>query len=152
MGRVRVVVASRMSQGEKAELLLGYHHAPPDPRAPERVGCREREDAGGAAGLPRAGDDERRASAACLGYEDGEQTPAAEMVECAATDCSCGRHAGDGRPRAGYGDWVGTARAAWDGGVVGMNFEDSAGGKLVPVDEQVDAIREIPTAVPKLVI
>jgi 2-methylisocitrate lyase-like PEP mutase family enzyme len=52
----------------------------------------------------------------------------------------------------GYGDPVGTARAAWDGGIVGINFEDSTGGAVVPVDDQVDAIRAIREAVPELVI
>ena len=52
----------------------------------------------------------------------------------------------------GYGDWVGTARAAWDAGIVGMNFEDSTSGGLVPVEDQVAAIEEIRAAVPALVL
>jgi 2-methylisocitrate lyase-like PEP mutase family enzyme len=52
----------------------------------------------------------------------------------------------------GYGDWVATARAAWDAGIVGMNFEDSTKGALVPLEEQVEAIRAIKAAVPELVL
>jgi 2-methylisocitrate lyase-like PEP mutase family enzyme len=52
----------------------------------------------------------------------------------------------------GYGDPVGTARAAWDAGLVGINFEDSTRAGLVEVDEQVAAIRAIRDAVPELVV
>src|SRR5207244_955806 len=52
----------------------------------------------------------------------------------------------------GYGDPVGTARAAWDAGLVGINFEDSTRAGLVPLDEQVNAIRAIRAAVPDLVV
>jgi 2-methylisocitrate lyase-like PEP mutase family enzyme len=52
----------------------------------------------------------------------------------------------------GYGDFAGTARAAWEAGVVGMNFEDSTGDGLVDIEEQVAAIRAIRDAVPELVL
>jgi 2-methylisocitrate lyase-like PEP mutase family enzyme len=52
----------------------------------------------------------------------------------------------------GYGDPVGTARAAWEAGLVGMNFEDSTREGLVPIDEQVAALRAIVAAVPDLVV
>jgi 2-methylisocitrate lyase-like PEP mutase family enzyme len=52
----------------------------------------------------------------------------------------------------GYGDPVGTARAAWEAGLVGINFEDSTRAGLVDVEEQVAAIRAIREAVPDLVI
>ena len=52
----------------------------------------------------------------------------------------------------GYGDWVGTARAAWEAGIVGMNFEDSTDAGLIALDEQVAAIGEIRAAVPELVL
>src|SRR5207245_2962042 len=51
-----------------------------------------------------------------------------------------------------YGDFPGTARAAWEAGVAGMNFEDSTADGLVPIDEQVAAIRAIREAVPELVL
>ena len=44
----------------------------------------------------------------------------------------------------GYGDPVGTARAAWDAGLVGINFEDSTRAGLVDVDEQAAAIPRDP--------
>ena len=47
---------------------------------------------------------------------------------------------------------MGTARAAWDAGLVGINFEDSTRAGLVPLDEQVAAIRAIREAVPELVL
>jgi 2-methylisocitrate lyase-like PEP mutase family enzyme len=52
----------------------------------------------------------------------------------------------------GYGDPVETARTAWEGGLVGINFEDSTGGSLVSIDDQVAALRAIREAVPELVI
>jgi 2-methylisocitrate lyase-like PEP mutase family enzyme len=90
--------------------------------------------------------------ASCLGWEDGERTPVDEMVG------ACGRIAAatelpvTADLEHGYGDPPRTARAAWEAGLVGMNFEDSAGGAVVPIDEQVAAIRAIREAVPELVI
>ena len=52
----------------------------------------------------------------------------------------------------GYGDPVGTARGAWEAGLVGINFEDSTRAGLVPLEEQVEAIRAIRAAVPELVV
>jgi len=52
----------------------------------------------------------------------------------------------------GYGDPVGTAQAAWKAGLVGINFEDSAGGALIPLEEQLEALRAIHAAVPELVL
>ena len=54
--------------------------------------------------------------------------------------------------RRGYGDPVGTARAAWDAGLVGINFEDSNRAGLFPLDEQTAAIAAIRQAVPELVV
>src|SRR6476469_9631679 len=92
------------------------------------------------------------AVARSLGFEDGERAPGAVMVEAAGRIA----HAVDvpvtGDLERGYGDPVGTARAAWDAGLVGINFEDSTRAGLVDVDEQVAAIRAIREAVPDLVI
>ena len=52
----------------------------------------------------------------------------------------------------GYGDPAGTARRAWKAGIVGVNFEDSTGGQLVAVAEQLEAIQAIRAAVPDLVL
>ena len=71
------------------------------------------------------------AVARSLGFEDGERAPGAVMVEAAGRIA----HAVDvpvtGDLERGYGDPVGTARAAWDAGLVGINFEDSTRAGLV---------------------
>jgi 2-methylisocitrate lyase-like PEP mutase family enzyme len=87
-----------------------------------------------------------------LGWEDGEQAPVDEMLQAneriaAAVDVPV-----TGDLERGYGDPVGTARRAWEAGLVGINFEDSTGGAVVPIDEQAAAIRAIREAVPELVI
>ncbi|HEV2592889.1 MAG TPA: isocitrate lyase/phosphoenolpyruvate mutase family protein [Gaiellaceae bacterium] len=92
------------------------------------------------------------AVARCLGYADGEQTPVSEMIEACRRIAAAVDLPVTADLERGYGDWVATARAAWDAGLVGMNFEDSANGELVPAEEQVAAIREIKAAVPGLVL
>src|SRR5689334_10591782 len=81
------------------------------------------------------------AVARSLGFEDGERAPGSVMVEAAGRIA----HAVDlpvtGDLERGYGDPVGTARAAWEAGLVGINFEDSSRAGLVDVDEQAEAIR-----------
>jgi 2-methylisocitrate lyase-like PEP mutase family enzyme len=92
------------------------------------------------------------AVARSLGWEDGEQAPRDVMVEAA------GRIAGavdvpvTGDLERGYGDPAGTARAAWEAGLVGMNFEDSNAAGMVSLEEQVDGIQLIRAAVPELVL
>jgi 2-methylisocitrate lyase-like PEP mutase family enzyme len=92
------------------------------------------------------------AVARSLGFEDGERAPGPVMVEAAGRIA----HAVDvpvtGDLERGYGDPVGTALAAWDAGLVGINFEDSTRSGLMDIDEQVEAIRAIREAVPDLVI
>lgn len=92
------------------------------------------------------------AVARSLGWEDGERAPRDEMVEAARRIAAAVDVPVSADLERGYGDPVGTARAAWDAGLVGINFEDSTGGALVPVDDQVSAIRAIRAAVPELVI
>jgi len=92
------------------------------------------------------------AVARALGHEDGERAPAAEMVEASRRIAASVELPVTADLERGYGDPVGTARAAWDAGLVGINFEDSTRGGLVPVEEQLDAIREIRAAVPELVL
>ncbi|MDX6450335.1 MAG: hypothetical protein QOH16_384 [Gaiellaceae bacterium] len=92
------------------------------------------------------------AVARSIGWEDGEQAPVEEMLQvngriAAAVDLPV-----TGDLERGYGDPAGTARRAWDVGLVGINFEDSTGGEMVALDEQVAAIRAIRDAVPDLVI
>lgn len=90
--------------------------------------------------------------ARALGYADGEQTPVAEMIEMARRIAAAVDIPVTADLERGYGDWVATAQAAWDAGIVGMNFEDSTHGELVSLDEQSEAIRAIKAAVPELVL
>ena len=140
-----------MQQQERAAQFLAMHHGPPilvlpnawDVASAQRFakipGCRAL--ATTSAGVARS-----------LGYADGEQAPVAEMIEVARRIAAAVDVPVTADLERGYGDWVGTARAAWDAGIVGMNFEDSTHGGLVPVDEQVEAIRAIKAAVPELVL
>jgi 2-methylisocitrate lyase-like PEP mutase family enzyme len=52
----------------------------------------------------------------------------------------------------GYGDPAGTARKAIEAGAVGMNFEDSEGGSLIPIERQLESIRAIRAAAPDLFV
>jgi 2-methylisocitrate lyase-like PEP mutase family enzyme len=92
------------------------------------------------------------AVARCLGYEDGERAPAAEMVEAARRIAAAVDLPVTADLERGYGDPVGTARAAWEAGLVGINVEDSTRAGLVPLAEQVAVLREIRAAVPELVV
>ncbi len=92
------------------------------------------------------------AVARSLGFEDGERAPRDVMVEAAGRIARAVDVPVTGDLERGYGDPVGTARAAWEAGLVGINFEDSTRAGLVDVEEQVAAIRAIREAVPDLVI
>ena len=92
------------------------------------------------------------AVARSLGWEDGERAPVGEMIEAARRIAAAVDVPVTADLERGYGDPVGTARAAWDAGLVGINFEDSTRAGLVPLDEQVEAIRAIKEAVPDLVV
>ena len=87
-----------------------------------------------------------------LGFEDEENAPADEMLRVAGRIAEAVSIPVTADVEGGYGDPVGTARAAWESGVVGINFEDSPKGVLRAVDEQVALIAEIRAAVPALVI
>jgi 2-methylisocitrate lyase-like PEP mutase family enzyme len=92
------------------------------------------------------------AVARSLGHEDGERAPGQLMVEAAGRIAEAVDVPVTGDLERGYSDPVGTARAAWEAGLVGINFEDSTRTGLVDLDEQVAAIRAIREAVPDLVI
>lgn len=92
------------------------------------------------------------AVARSLGFEDGERAPGPVMVDAAGRIAQAVDVPVTGDLERGYGDPVGTARAAWEAGLVGINFEDSTREGLVSIDEQVQAIRAIRDAVPELVI
>jgi len=87
-----------------------------------------------------------------LGFEDGEQAPRDVMVAATGRIAHAVELPVTADLEAGYGDPVGTARAAWDAGLVGVNFEDSPADVLLPVEEQVAHIEAIRSAVPSLVI
>jgi 2-methylisocitrate lyase-like PEP mutase family enzyme len=92
------------------------------------------------------------AVARSLGYEDGENAPAEVMIDAASRIAHAVEVPVSADLEAGYGDPVGTARGAWEGGLVGINFEDSPGDVLLPVEQQSAHIRAIHEAVPELVI
>ncbi len=92
------------------------------------------------------------AVARSLGWEDGERAPRDEMVEAARRIAAAVDLPVSADLERGYGDPVGTARAAWAAGLVGINFEDSTGAGLVPIDEQTAAIAAIREAEPELVL
>jgi 2-methylisocitrate lyase-like PEP mutase family enzyme len=140
-----------MSRSDKAALLRRLHHEPQILVLPNAW------DVGSArvlAALPgcRALATTSAGVAACLGFEDGERTPVQVMVSACARIASAVEVPVTADLEHGYGDPVATAGAAWDGGIVGINFEDSTHGAVVPVEEQVAAIRSIRDAVPELVI
>jgi 2-methylisocitrate lyase-like PEP mutase family enzyme len=140
-----------MGQGDKADTFRRMHLEPPIlvlPNAWDVASAKQ------LAALPgcRALATTSAAVARSIGWEDGEQAPVEEMLQvngriAAAVDLPV-----TGDLERGYGDPVGTARRAWEVGLVGINFEDSTGGEMVALDEQVAAIRAIRDAVPELVI
>jgi 2-methylisocitrate lyase-like PEP mutase family enzyme len=92
------------------------------------------------------------AVARSLGHEDGERAPAGEMIESSRRIAAAVDVPVTADLERGYGDPVGTAQAAWEAGLVGINFEDSTRAGLVPLEEQVAAIEAIRDAVPELVL
>jgi len=92
------------------------------------------------------------AVARSLGFEDGARAPRAEMIEAARRIAAAVDLPVSADLERGYGDPVGTARAAWEAGLVGINFEDSTRAGLVSIDEQTAAIAAIREAVPELVV
>jgi 2-methylisocitrate lyase-like PEP mutase family enzyme len=140
-----------MDQSAKADTLRRLHLEPPIlvlPNAWDVASAKQ------LAALPgcRALATTSAAVARSIGWEDGERAPVDEMLQvngriAAAVDLPV-----TGDLERGSGDPVGTARRAWDVGLVGINFEDSTGGEMVAHDEQVAAIRAIRDAVPGLVL
>jgi 2-methylisocitrate lyase-like PEP mutase family enzyme len=136
---------------EKAALLRRLHH---DPKLLVLPNAWDVASARALAALPgcRAVATTSAAVARSLGFEDGEQAPAEEMLRAAERIAAAVDVPVSADLERGYGDPVGTARAAWAAGVVGLNVEDSTGGRLVPVGEQAKVIRAIRAAVPELVV
>ena len=140
-----------MDQAEKAAAFRRLHREPPILVLPNAwdVASAKR-----LAAIPgcRALATSSAAVARSLGWEDGERAPAAEMIEANRRIAAAVDQPVTGDLERGYGDPVGTARAAWEAGLVGINFEDSTRAGLVALDEQVAVIREIRAAVPDLVL
>lgn len=140
-----------MDQRAKAAAFRRMHEEPPILVLPNAWDVASAKRLAGLAGC-RALATTSAAVARALGWEDGERAPAAEMVEAARRIAAAVDVPVTADLERGYGDPVGTARAAWDAGLVGINFEDSTREGLVPVDEQVTAIGAIVEAVPDLVV
>jgi 2-methylisocitrate lyase-like PEP mutase family enzyme len=140
-----------MDQHEKATALRRMHHEPPILVLPNAWDVAS---AKAFAALPgcRALATSSAAVARSLGWEDGERAPVAEMVESARRIAAAVDLPVTADLERGYGDPVGTARAAWEAGLVGINVEDSTRAGLVPLDEQVDVVRSIRAATPELVV
>ena len=92
------------------------------------------------------------AVARSLGWEDGERAPRDEMVEAARRIAAAVDVPVTADLERGYGDPVGTARAAWEAGLVGINFEDSTGPGSCRSTSRSTAIGAIRAAVPELVV
>lgn len=140
-----------MYQREKAILLRRLHHEPTIlvlPNAWDVASAKALATAPGCRALATTSAGVARS----LGWEDGEAAPAAEMIEANGRIARAVGVPVTGDLEAGYGDPVGTARAAWEAGLVGINFEDSPNDVVVPVGEQVASIRAIRDAVPELVV
>jgi len=140
-----------VDQREKAILLRRLHHEPTIlvlPNAWDVASAKALATAPGCRALATTSAGVARS----LGWEDGEAAPAVEMIEANGRIARAVDLPVTGDLEAGYGDPVGTARAAWEAGVVGINFEDSPNDVLLPVDEQAEHVRAIREAVPELVI
>jgi 2-methylisocitrate lyase-like PEP mutase family enzyme len=90
-----------------------------------------------------------------LGYADGQQIPAAEMIAAVKRIAHSLEVPVTADIEAGYGDPIGTAQQVWGAGAVGINLEDVAGAGAdtqVPVEQQAEVIRRIRSTVPNLVV
>jgi 2-methylisocitrate lyase-like PEP mutase family enzyme len=140
-----------VTQEEKAAAFRRMHHEPPILVLPNAWDVASAKALAAIKGC-RALATSSAAVARSLGHEDGERAPAAEMVEAARRIAAAVEVPVTADLERGYGDPVATARAAWEAGLVGINFEDSTRVGLVPLEEQVDVIRAIRDEVPELVV
>lgn len=140
-----------MDQLAKADLFRRLHFEPPLLVLPNAWDVASARVLGAVPGC-RALATTSAAVARSLGFEDGEQAPRDLMVEAAGRIADAVELPVTADLEAGYGDPVGTARAAWAAGLVGINFEDSPADVLLPVDEQAAHIAAIRAAAPSLVI
>jgi 2-methylisocitrate lyase-like PEP mutase family enzyme len=140
-----------MDQHEKAATFRAMHLAPPILVLPNAWDVASAKALAALKGC-RALATSSAAVARSLGWEDGERAPADEMIEAARRIAAAVEIPVTADLERGYGDPVGTARRAWEAGVVGLNVEDSNREGLFPLDEQVAVIAAMREAVPELVI
>jgi 2-methylisocitrate lyase-like PEP mutase family enzyme len=140
-----------VEQREQAELFRRMHLAPPLLVLPNAWDVASAKALAALTGC-RALATTSAAVARSLGWEDGEQAPAEEMIQVAGRIAAAVDVPVTADLEAGYGDPVATARAAWGVGVVGMNFEDSPAGRMNEIAAQSELIREVRAAVPDLVL
>jgi 2-methylisocitrate lyase-like PEP mutase family enzyme len=140
-----------MDQRDKAALLRRLHDEPPILVLPNAWDVASAQALVAIPGC-RALATSSAAVAGSFGWEDGEQAPVAEMIQANGRIAAAVDVPVTADLEAGYGDPVGTARAAWAAGIVGMNFEDSPNDVLLGVEEQVALISAIRAAVPDLVL
>ena len=140
-----------MDQREKADAFRRMHRERPLLVLPNAWDVASAKALAGVKGC-RALATSSAAVARSLGWEDGERAPAEEMIESARRIAAAVDLPVTADLERGYGDPVGTARAAWEAGLVGINVEDSTRAGLVPLEEQVALLREIRGAVPELVL
>jgi 2-methylisocitrate lyase-like PEP mutase family enzyme len=140
-----------VEQSEKAAMFRRFHLEPPLLVLPNAWDVASAKTLAALRGC-RALATTSAAVARSLGWEDGEQAPADEMLRANERIAAAVEVPVTGDLERGYGDPVGTARRAWEAGLVGINFEDSTDDGLVALDEQVTAIRAIRAATPELVL
>jgi 2-methylisocitrate lyase-like PEP mutase family enzyme len=140
-----------MDQHARADLLRRLHHGPPLLVLPNAWDVASAKAFAALEGC-RALATSSAAVARVLGWEDGERAPATEMIEAARRIATAVDIPVTADLERGYGDPVGTARAAWEAGLVGLNVEDSTREGMVGLAEQVEVIEAIRAAVPELVV
>jgi 2-methylisocitrate lyase-like PEP mutase family enzyme len=140
-----------MDQHEKAATFRAMHLAPPILVLPNAWDVASAKALAALKGC-RALATSSAAVARALGWEDGERAPADEMIEAARRIAAAVDVPVTADLERGYGDPVGTARRAWEAGLVGLNVEDSNREGLFPLDDQVAVISAMREAVPELVI
>ena len=127
-----------MTLAEKAERLRALHRGPPVlvlPNAWDVASARIFASIASCRALATTS----AGIAAALGYPDGERIPREEMIAVAGRIARAVEVPVSADLEAGYGDPGGTAEAAIEAGLAGMNLEDAAGD----AGEHVERIREV---------
>jgi len=133
-----------MDQIAKAQLFKNLHSGPEIlvlPNAWDAISARIVE----AEGFPAAATGSAGV-AAVLGYPDGQRIPRKEMMFMVARMAAAVGVPLTADVEAGYGDPAGTALEVIAAGAVGMNLEDMANHKLLPLEEQLGYIRAVKAA------